>query len=26
MGDFQPLASPDPLDPLVVDYPASLAQ
>jgi hypothetical protein len=25
MGDFQPLASPDPLDPLVVDYPASLS-
>ena len=26
MGDLQPLASPDPLDPLVVDYPARLAQ
>ena len=26
MGDFQPLASPDPLDPLVVDEPASLLQ
>ena len=25
-GDFQPLASPDPLDPLVVDEPASLLQ
>jgi len=25
-GDFQPLASPDSLDPLVVDYPAGLAQ
>jgi hypothetical protein len=24
--DLQPLASPDPLDPLVVDYPARLAQ
>src|SRR2546430_3651028 len=26
MGDLQPLASPDALDPLVVDYPARLAQ
>src|SRR5215471_3766277 len=26
MGDLQPLASPDTLDPLVVDYPARLAQ
>jgi len=25
-GDFQPLASPDPLDPLVVDEPARLLQ
>ena len=25
-GDLQPLASPDPLDPLVVDQPAGLAQ
>ena len=25
-GDFQPLASPDPLDPLVIDQPAGLAQ
>ena len=25
-GDFQPLASPDPLDPLVVDEPAGAAQ
>jgi hypothetical protein len=25
-GDLQPLASPDALDPLVVDYPARLAQ
>jgi hypothetical protein len=25
-GDFQPLASPDPLDPLVVDQPAGPAQ
>ena len=26
MGDLQPLASPDTLDPLVVDYPARLPQ
>jgi hypothetical protein len=26
IGDLQPLASPDALDPLVVDYPARLAQ
>ena len=26
IGDLQPLASPDALDPLVVDYPACLAQ
>src|SRR5262249_842021 len=26
MGDLQPLALPDTLDPLVVDYPARLAQ
>src|SRR5258706_8141113 len=26
IGDFQPLASPDALDPLVVDYPVRLAQ
>jgi hypothetical protein len=26
MGNLQPLASPDALDPLVVDYPARLAQ
>jgi hypothetical protein len=26
MGDLQPLASPNTLDPLVVDYPARLAQ
>ena len=26
MGDLEPLASPDALDPLVVDYPARLAQ
>ena len=26
MGDLQPLASPDALNPLVVDYPARLAQ
>jgi hypothetical protein len=25
-GDFQPLASPDPLDPLVVDSPTGSAQ
>jgi hypothetical protein len=26
VGDFQPLASPDALDPLVIDYPARLPQ
>ena len=26
IGDLQPLASPDALDPLVIDYPARLAQ